>query len=130
MNGFRNFMVGRYGTDQLTAAMFVAGMILTFIGNAFNWHVLIILTYVLFFVCIYRTMSKNILERQKENNKFLRYWNPVVRWFKKKYNILKSRKDYKYFKCPNCKQELRAPRGKGKIAVTCEKCGTKFMQKS
>lgn len=123
-------MVGRYGTDQLTAALFVAGMVLTFIGNALNWHVLVILTYVLFFICIYRTMSKDILTRQKENNRFLRYWNPVERWAKKKYNIFKSRKEYKYFKCPNCKQELRAPRGKGKISVTCQKCGTKFMQKS
>ena len=63
MNRFRNFMVGRYGTDQLTAALFVAGMVLTFIGNALNWHVLVILTYVLFFICIYRTMSKDILTR-------------------------------------------------------------------
>jgi ribosomal protein S27E len=130
MNGFRNFMVGRYGTDQLTVALLIVGMILTFIGNAFNLYLITMITYVIFFACIYRLMSKNILARQKENNKFLQYWNPSKTWLKAKYNVIKSSKDYKYFKCPNCKQELRVPRGKGKIAVTCKKCGTKFIQKS
>lgn len=130
MNGFRNFMVGRYGTDQLTVALLVAGMILTFIGNAINSHFLIWITYVIFFACAYRTLSKNVLARRKENTIFLKYWNPVSSWLKTKYNIIKSSRDYKYFKCPNCRQELRVPRGKGKIAVTCQKCGNKFIQKS
>lgn len=130
MNGFRNFMVGRYGTDQLTVALLVAGMILTFIGNALDLSSLIMLTYVIFFACVYRTMSRNILARQKENYKFLQYWNPTKSWGISKYNILKSSRNYKYFKCPNCKQELRVPRGKGKISVTCQKCNTKFIQKS
>ncbi len=80
MNGFRNYMTGRYGTDQLTVALLVAGMILTFIGNAFDWYFLIMLTYAIFFACIFRTMSKNILARQKENYKFLQYWNPIKSW--------------------------------------------------
>lgn len=130
MNGFRNFMAGRYGTDQLTVALLVLGMILTFLGNAFDWYSITMLTYVIFIACVYRTMSRNILARQKENNKFLRYFNPAKSWITGKYRIAKLSKDYKYFKCPNCKQELRVPRGKGKIAVTCQKCHTKFIQKS
>ena len=130
MNGFRSFMAGRYGTDQLTVALLIAGMVLTFIGDIFELYSLTFLTYAIFFACIFRTMSRNILARQKENNKFLKYWIPLKSWGKSKYNALKSSKDYKYFKCPNCKQELRVPRGKGKIAVTCKKCNTKFIQKS
>lgn len=130
MNGFRNFMAGRYGTDQLTVALLVAGMILTFIGDAFELYSLTIITYAIFFACIFRTMSRNTLARQKENIKFLKYWNPLRSWGKAKYSVLKSSKNYKYFKCPNCKQELRVPRGKGKITVTCQKCNTKFIQKS
>jgi len=130
MNGFRNFMMGRYGTDQLTLALLILGMIFTFMGNAFELIFLTTITYVIFLACIYRTMSKNISARQKENYKFLKYWNPVMAWSKGKYNIIKSSKDYKYFKCPNCKQELRVPRGKGKISVTCKKCNTKFIAKS
>lgn len=130
MNGFRNFMAGRYGTDQLTIALLVLGMVLTFIGDALDLYFLTMLTYLIFLACIYRTMSKNISARQKENHLFLQYWNPVKSWLNKKYNNIKSNKDYKYFKCPNCKQELRVPRGKGKIAVTCKKCQVKFIQKS
>ncbi|HBV69140.1 MAG TPA: hypothetical protein DEF04_13905 [Clostridiales bacterium] len=128
MNGLRNFMFGRYGTDQLTLALLISGMVLTFIGNAFDWHLLTLVTYVIFFACIFRTMSKNFVARQRENQKFLQYWNPVSAWLTAKYRVLKSSKDYKYFRCPNCKKELRAPRGKGKIAVTCQRCETKFIQ--
>lgn len=30
--------------------------------------------------------------------------------------------NYKYLTCPHCQQEMRVPRGKGKIAVKCPKC--------
>lgn len=130
MHGFRNFMVGRYGTDQLTIALLIAGMVLTFIGDAIDLSFLTMISYVSFIASIYRVMSKNILARQKENNKFLQYWNPSKKMLSAKYNTLISSRKYKYFKCPNCKQELRVPRGKGKIAVTCNKCSTKFTQKS
>lgn len=130
MNSFRNFMIGRYGTDQLTLALLISGMVLTFIGDALDLEFLTLITYAIFIACIYRTMSRNIAARQKENLKFLQYWNPAKAWSKSKYNIAKSSREYKYFKCPNCKQQLRAPRGRGKISVTCQKCNTKFTKKS
>lgn len=130
MHNFRNFMNGRYGTDQLTIALLVLGMILTFLANAFEWYTITMLTYLIFFTCIFRSLSKNRLARQNENKVFLKYFNPAQSWLKLKYNIAKSSKDYKYFKCPNCKQELRAPRGRGKISVTCQKCNNKFIQKT
>lgn len=130
MNGFRNFMTGRYGTDQLTVALIILGMVLTLTGDAFNLNLLTLISYAAFLMSIYRTLSKNIIARRKENTKFLHYWNPAKDWLSTKYNILKSNKSYKYFKCPNCKQELRVPRGRGKISVTCQKCHTKFIQKS
>ncbi|WMJ78282.1 MULTISPECIES: hypothetical protein [unclassified Sedimentibacter] len=130
MNGFRNFMTGRYGTDQLTVALIILGMVLTFTGDVFRLDLLTLISYAAFLMSIYRTLSKNIIARRKENAKFLHYWNPAKDWLSTKYSILKSNKSYKYFKCPNCKQELRVPRGRGKIAVTCQKCHTKFIQKS
>ena len=36
---------------------------------------------------------------------------------------------YRYFKCPECKQKMRAPKGRGKIKVTCKHCHTQFVKK-
>ena len=41
----------------------------------------------------------------------------------------RDRKNYVYFKCPTCKQLLRAPKGRGKIRVTCSRCTSKFEKK-
>lgn len=130
MNGFRNFMNGRYGVDQLTLFLLVLVMVLTLLGDALDWYVVTVLTFAIFFACIYRVMSKNISARQTENIKFLKLYKPARTWITGKYNIIKSLRYYKYFKCPHCKQEIRAPRGKGKISVTCQKCKNKFVQKT
>ena len=42
----------------------------------------------------------------------------------------KQRKDYHYYRCPKCGQQLRVPRGRGKISITCPKCGNQFIKKS
>lgn len=128
MNKIRMFMVGRYGTDQLSMAILILGMILTFVGDLIKSTIMIRLSYLAFILCAYRILSKNIASRKQENNKFLKLWNPLRNLMQSKFMQLKQRKDYKYFKCPNCKQTMRAPRGKGKIAVTCQKCKTKFIQ--
>ena len=36
---------------------------------------------------------------------------------------------YKQFKCPSCGQKMRAPKGRGKIRVTCHSCGNIFEKK-
>lgn len=39
-------------------------------------------------------------------------------------------KHYKYLICPQCTQRLRVPRGKGRLRVTCTRCGNKFETRS
>lgn len=123
-------MSGRYGTDQLTMGLLIAGMVLTFIGDSISSSILILLTYVIFGACLFRIMSRNIAARQKENKLFLKYWSPVKTSLKQQYNKLTRMRTYKYLKCPNCKQKMRVPKGRGKIAVTCQKCNTKFISHS
>ena len=41
-----------------------------------------------------------------------------------------NRKTHLYFKCNNCKANLRVPKGKGKIEVTCPKCKFKMIKHS
>ena len=120
--GFRNFMAGRYGTDKLGLTLLVASLVLSlvsgFLGtNLFNL-VLTALSYGLMFWAIYRMFSRNTYARYEENRKFLRFFDQ-----------LKDR-DHRYFDCPKCRQTVRVPRGKGKIAITCPRCRERFVKKS
>lgn len=120
--GFRNFMAGRYGTDKLGLTLLVAALILSlisaFVGASIVNLVLSFLSYFLMFWAIYRMFSRNTYARYEENRKFLRFFDQ-----------LKDR-DHRYFCCPKCRQSVRVPRGKGKIAITCPKCRERFIRKT
>lgn len=121
--GLRHFMAGRYGSDKLNMAILgvaVACCILAlfFTKIAIVYLVLNTLSYVLMFVAIFRTLSRNTYKRYQENRKFLR----LIDRFKDR--------EHRYFDCPKCRQPVRVPRGKGKIAITCPKCAEKFIRKT
>ena len=78
----------------------------------------------------FRMFSKNIAKRSAENQWYLQKELKVKGFFQKKKRKLQSRKQYHIYKCPNCKQKIRVPRGRGKIAITCRKCGNEFIRKS
>lgn len=130
MNKLRQFMYGRYGMDQLGAGIAVSYFILTVLSNLFRFWPIMVLTYALFFIWIFRILSKNIYQRQKENTIFLSKWNPV----KGKFALLGKRmsegKQYRFYRCPSCKQMIRVPKGKGRISITCPKCKTEFIKKT
>ena len=50
----------------------------------------------------------------------------IVRTFRTR---MKDR-EHRYFKCPSCGQQMRVPRGKGRITVHCRSCGATFEEKS
>lgn len=127
-DGIRRFMFGRYGLDQLNVVLMVAAVALCLISFLFSrinavWtvalsFVLNLLSYVLLFWYILRAFSRNIEKRNRENRRFL---------------ALRSRltdKQNRYYRCPNCKQTVRVPRGRGKICIKCPKCSEKFVRKS
>lgn len=127
---FRVWMQGRYGGDQLTLALLVLSMIISFLTALTRITWLSLLTYIpLIFGC-YRMFSKNISKRYEENRKFMNVWHPFSLKVQKKWGHLKDQKTHKYFKCPKCGKTLRVPRGKGKIRITCPICKTEFSKKS
>ena len=130
MNWLKSFMTGRYGVDQLSAAMLVISILLTFIGELANLSILVIIGYIPLCICIFRMLSKDISKRRMENYKFSMLMSPAYTWFKKKQSRALGAKTHRYFKCPNCKTELRVPKGKGKIIITCPKCKTEFREKT
>ncbi len=134
MEWLRKFMIGRYGVDQLSRFFIIIAFIMSivniFMKNPMIYKILMIVSTVLLFLSIWRTFSKNIYKRAGENQKYLTMTKPISTWYIKNKNKIKNRKEYKYFKCSNCKKDLRVPRNKGKIVVTCPHCGFKMETKS
>ncbi len=125
----QRFLYGRYGTDKLNLALLIFGLILSLIVTLVFWPVTL-LADALYIWALFRTFSRNIPARQREYAAFLRFWSPIESWLRARKVRFSQRKQYKYFKCPNCRQELRAPRGRGKIEVTCQKCHNVFRTKT
>lgn len=127
-DGIRRFMFGRYGLDQLNVVLMVAAVALCLISFLFSrinavWtvalsFVLNLLSYVLLFWYIFRAFSRNIEKRNRENRRFLAFRSRL------------TDKQNRYYRCPNCKQTVRVPRGRGKICIKCPKCSEKFVRKS
>ena len=121
-------MMGRYGGDKFNLFLLILALVFSLASRAF-WP-LMVLAYALLAYGLFRMLSKNRAARQRELFAFLKVWGPVENWFKFQATRWKQRKIYKYFRCPRCKQRLRAPRGRGKIQVTCQKCGNVFVTKA
>ena len=115
------FMQGRYGMDRLSSVMLwvsVALAVLSMFLPGFVGLFVTLLSYLLMGLAVFRALSHNTYKRYRENRWFLSHWSR-----------LKDR-DHRYYACPKCRQSVRVPRGKGKIAITCPKCKEKFIKKT
>ena len=126
MEKFKKFMYGRNGGDQLSNALLILSVILTFGGQLAKISWLPLIGYIPLGLSLFRVFSKDIAKRRMENYKFAMLLSPVYSKLKSAQKRIGDSKTHKYYKCPNCNQQLRVPKGKGKIVVTCSKCGTKF----
>ena len=124
-------MYGRYGSDQLNMAILVAAVLVSLTNSVLTVFlrestvysgivapILSVIVYGLLIYSFFRMFSRNIYKRQRENRRFTQLWMR-----------LKDRNN-RYFCCPNCKQTVRVPRGRGKICIRCPKCGEKFTRKT
>ena len=63
----------------------------------------------------YRMFSKNYSKRYSEKMAYLEYSNKVKVYLDKNKKDKSQRKEFRFYKCPSCKQKVRVPRGKGKM---------------
>ncbi len=118
------FMRGRYGIDALGRFILYCSIALLLIGMIIRpLHFLYYVAVVLVFYGYYRMFSRNVTKRYNENQKFLSIVNTQKARFA-------QRKTHKIFKCPNCSQKIRVPKGKGKICIKCPKCRIEFIKKT
>jgi len=123
------FMQGRYGNDMLNNILmgfvFVCFLLSMFVSGIF-YGVGVVLIFIIYF----RMFSRNTYKRTRENEFVMVYYNKVSRFFSRQRNRMKQRKTHHIYTCPTCNQKIKIPRGKGKIAVCCPKCGNEFIKKS
>lgn len=129
-NGFRSFMSGRYGTDQLGLTLLICGVVLSLISGLVGLKILYYLGLAMYIWELVRMFSRNVEKRRAENQKFLELRRKSTTSVRQFFVRLKNSRQYKYFRCPQCKSRLRLPRKVGEVTVTCSKCQNKFKQKA
>ena len=134
-NALIRFMYGRNGLDQLNRFLFWVVLILDiasiFLARSESpiWSVVSLIVTASWLLLLFRTFSRNLPKRREENQKFVSWWWRV----KSKTGGAKARhadKDHKYFTCKSCGAICRVPVGKGKIVITCPKCGNQIQAKT
>ena len=128
-------MYGRNGYDAFSQFLLIAAVCLVVLSMLFSWLpplalLLQIGEYAVLIYCIWRVFSRNLYKRQQENAKYYELRQEFLRWFRGLKDRWQQRKEYKFFRCPSCHALLRVPRGKGKLQLTCRKCGNRFERKT
>ena len=129
-NWLQKFMRGRYGVDQLSNFMVTIGVILILASILTSYSILNTAGLVVIGLSYFRIFSRDINKRYRENQKFLKSYQPIKNKLFRLKNRARNSKDYKYFKCPNCGQEMRVPRKKGRVNIKCPKCSISFVRRT
>jgi len=130
MNRLRRMMQGRNGSDQFAIALLYFGVILALFGSLLELGYLLILSYVPLIMSIFRTFSKDIASRRRENQDYLTAMAHLKAMVWRKKRSVTGSETHRYYICPYCKQKLKVPKGKGKVTITCPHCGKEFKKKS
>lgn len=90
-------------------------------------------TLLLLIYSYFRILSRNYPARNREN----RWYLNATRMFRKNRSSYGNdagtrQRDtaHRIFKCPNCSQKIRVPKGKGKICIRCPKCRIEFIKRT
>ena len=123
------FMLGRNGVDFLNKHLFRIAAVIAGVNLLLSGWVGI-LPPVMAGYALFRTLSRNLTVRQMEDLTARETYDRVRDKITGAMQRAKQSRDYRFFSCPGCGSYLRVPRGKGRIQVTCPRCGHRFDRKS
>ncbi len=152
---FRQFMVGRYGSDNLSRFMLALAficMIVNLFLRSRTW-ILSAVVWILLILVYLRMFSRNVQARYNENTRYLMMRDKITGFFTGKRRSgnsgsnaygswqntsgstktggrYRSDAQHRIFRCPKCTQRVRVPRGRGMIEITCPRCGNVFRKRS
>ena len=120
------FMMGRNGSDRLNYFILCVTAVLSLINIFTRSLIVSTVTLTLMCICIFRTFSKNLYARRRENQKYVTALSSFRNSFKLLKNKFKDRKTHVYRKCTKCKATLRLSKKKGKHTVVYPRCNERF----
>ena len=126
----QQFMYGRYGSDGLGQFLSWTAIIFMLLSVLFRVPFLNTMALILLVFCYFRMFSKNLQKRYQENCIYYRYVNRIKDFFRREKSHMQQRKTHHIYACPQCKQKIRIPRGKGRVAIRCRRCGKEFIKNS
>ena len=131
-----SMLAGRYGADPLSRFLSVCACVCILLSvalrgkSAFFALLFSVAALALIIWCYSRIFSRNIARRSAENRKYLSYRNRFTGSFRLLRSCFRQRREYAFFRCPSCREVVRVPRGKGRIRITCPRCGYAFEKKT
>ena len=132
-NWLRKVMTGRYGVDEFSRFLNTTAMLSLVLSVLFDNGISVFFLLVAFGSLLWnytRMFSRNTYKRRAENNVYLTIRYNLTRKLTGLKQRMQQKKYYRFYKCPKCGITTRVPKGKGKIRITCPKCGESFIRKS
>ena len=124
--GMDRFMSGRYGTDALNRGLLLVWLVFLVFGFIFPTPWLFIPQLILCVVIFFRMLSKNAVRRRRENAAYYEWMKKIgAKW--RHFTVrIRDRKIANFFRCPQCRADIRMPKKSGSFKIRCPKCGTEF----
>lgn len=123
----RKFMRGRYGVDELYKFHFMLYICFLIVGIFWKNSVILLIELGLIGLMIYRSMSKNVYKRRRENQRYLEIKNKGLKPLKNIKRNMNEFDSFVYRKCHKCKTTLKLPlpNKRGFQHARCPKCENK-----
>lgn len=127
---FMRFMYGRYGVDKLSKHLVYGAVIASIVSIFLPIGILYPLSLVMIIWGYFRIFSRNHAKRYQEGMAYERFLAKIKKGPNQLKYEMQQRKGYRIFKCPNCKQRMRIPKGRGNVEIRCRKCSTVFRKRT
>lgn len=126
----QRFMIGRYGVDSFNKFLLGVSFALILIATFIRYPYIDLLGLIVLGYAYFRMLSRNIQKRYRENTVYMQMTAGIRRFVNNKKTHVTQMKTHKFFRCPTCHQDIRVPRGKGQIRITCPKCRAEFERRT
>ncbi len=130
----QKILTGRNGPDELARLYSITGcvvLVLSLLVPQGVWRsVLSVVGAAIIVLSYFRIFSRNVYKRRGENQHYVQWRSALQRRFRQWKLRCSQRKEHRFFRCEKCRTMTRVPRGRGKIEITCPKCGHHFIRRS